>query len=773
MAVVAVMGFAQNDLSFQWSVPIQNSNACRVFDIQTDGTYIYAVGDYKGTVNFDPNGATATDLVSTNNLSQGFVAKYDQSGNLVWANETNWRSDLFFNSYSFKISLNPAGNKMVVSSTSTNNGNEFNAAIVYDAAGNFVKELALVTSGNDPWDFKGACIDDQDAVYVFGSIPTGISNFIVQEYDATGNWVTGIAANPVSGAVDNLFIQKTDASNTQVYFKKYNNAGLGHGATIEDLKFQGGNLYMVGKHGLFIETDFFGIQIQNPDNTPAVFSSYGYLMKLNASATPSWVKTVGSNQMNETLRAIYTDGSYIYTVGRSEDHISPTSSGGEFFINVRAQNGPGSSLGAYWRGNKTFAQRWDMNGIVNWGTLMHGDDQSHSVHGLSIQGNASHIAVSGIYSNSITFNGTDSRTAVGSYDGFTSLYDATNGSYQNTFTYGSSSDDRMNAVALIGDDLYTGGYFYSTIDQDLSSSTSNLTSLGSRDGLFMKHSIAAPMTDCGLPAPSITGFNTLSHHGVKVKWNSADLPSGGKFIIRYHEFGNSPNFTWKSVPIETADSTYINGLNPDTRYVFRVGTKCGIQSQALYSDTMSVWTKKYCPKPTNLLSTPAVSSATVAWDDMGADSYKVRFREVGAPYWRYRNTALTTSQLGVLTASTHYEWQVRAICSSGGSKAYTALENFSTPSARLTTAAAISQFNLYPNPTTGSVKVQFDLNSEESVSIQLKDMTGRVVEQQSASGSQGFNQLDMELSDLPMGVYVIQLFTGDQTSIVTERIVKR
>ena len=307
----------------------------------------------------------------------------------------------------------------------------------------------------------------------------------------------------------------------------------------------------------------------------------------------------------------------------------------------------------------------------------------------------------------------------------------------------------------------------------VSASTEYLVRIYSYAGQETEFDICIQETLCGVSAPEITGFANLSHHGTTVQWASSDLPAGGEFIIRYHEFGNSPNFSYKIVPIETANSAYVNGLTPNTRYVFRVGAKCGAQTSATYSDTASVWTKKYCPKPTNLMSTPAVSSATVSWDDMGADSYKVRFREVGAPNWRYRNTALTTSQLSVLNANTQYEWQVRAICNSGGSKAYTALENFSTPSARFASSDEISQFDLYPNPTTGSVKVQFDLNSEASVSIQLRDMSGRLVERQSASGSQGFNQLEMELSDLPMGVYVLQLFTGDRHSIVTERIVKR
>lgn len=719
-------------------------------------------------MNFDPNGATAVDLVSTNARTQGFVAKYDQSGNLVWANETNWRNDLYMDSYSFKLSINPAGNKLVISHTGASGSNEYNSGVIYDATGVFVKELSVLTSGNDPWDFNGACIDDQDAIYFYGSIPTGITYALTYEYDANGDYVVGSPQNSISGSTNNLFIQKMDASSNQVYFKKCNNTNT---PTIEDLVFYGGSLYMVGRHGSFIESNFFGIEIRNPDNTPAAYTSYGYVMKLNTSATPTWVKTVGSNQMNETIRALYVDGSSIYTVGRSEDHFSPTSSGGEFFISVRAQNGPGSYLGAYWRGNKTFAQRWDMNGIVNWGTVMHGDDPSHSVHALSIQGNATNIAIGGIFSNTITFNGSDSRTAVGSYDGFMALYDATDGSYMNTFTYGTTSDDRVNTVALIGEDVYTGGQFYGTIDQDFSSTSSNLTTLGSRDGLLSKHSINNPVP-CIQTAPVISGFSNLSHHGTTVSWNPTDVPTGGDFMVRYHKFGDSPNFSWKTVSA-TQTSAYVNGLDASQKYVFRVGARCDGQGSASYSDTMSVVIKKYCPKPTNLITTPSVSSATVSWDDMGADSYKVRFREVGAPSWRHRNTTLLTAELGVLTPSTQYEWQIRAVCNIGGSKAYGATENFSTPSVRLATSESISSFNLYPNPTTGSIKVQFELNAEASISAQVKDMTGRVVEQQSASGSQGFNQLDMELSDLPMGVYVIQLFTGNQTSIVTERIVKR
>jgi hypothetical protein len=323
--------------------------------------------------------------------------------------------------------------------------------------------------------------------------------------------------------------------------------------------------------------------------------------------------------------------------------------------------------------------------------------------------------------------------------------------------------------------VYTGGQFYGTIDQDFSSTSSNLTTLGSRDGLLSKHSINNPVP-CIQTAPVVSSFSNLSHHGTTVSWNPMDVPTDGQFLVRYHKFGDSPNFSWKTVSA-TQTSAYVNGLDANQRYVFRVGARCDGQSSASYSDTMSVVTKKYCPKPTNPISIPSISSATVSWDDMGADSYKVRFREVGAPSWRHRNATLITAELGVLTPSTQYEWQVRAVCNAGGSKAYIALESFTTPSARLAGIGdledSISAFNLYPNPTTGSIKIQFELNSEASIVIEVKDMSGRVVEKQSSVGSSGLNQLNMELTDLPMGIYVLQLFTGDRQSIVTERIVKR
>lgn len=307
----------------------------------------------------------------------------------------------------------------------------------------------------------------------------------------------------------------------------------------------------------------------------------------------------------------------------------------------------------------------------------------------------------------------------------------------------------------------------------VSASTDYYVRIYSDAGQETEFEICVQEAPCGVSAPEITGFTNLSHHGTTVQWASADLPAGGEFIIRYHEFGNSPNFSYKVVPIETANSAYVNGLSPNTRYVFRVGAKCGAQTAATYSDTASVWTKKYCPKPTNLMSTPAATSATVSWDDMGADSYKLRFREVGTANWRYRNTTLTTAQVGVLTPSTQYEWQIRAICNSGGNRRYTALENFSTPSVRLSPSESISQFNLYPNPTTGSINVQFELDTEAAMSIEVKDMSGRLVARNSNSGSTGFNQMNMELTDLPMGVYVLQLFTEDRQSIVTERVIKR
>ena len=287
--------------------------------------------------------------------------------------------------------------------------------------------------------------------------------------------------------------------------------------------------------------------------------------------------------------------------------------------------------------------------------------------------------------------------------------------------------------------------------------------------------IRAILVDCAPAAPSITGFSNTGLHGTTVSWTGQSLPELGGFVIRYHEFGQSPNFSWKIVPNENATSAYVNGLDEGTRYVFRVGSKCNMNQNATYSDTSSVWTRNECGQPTPLFGSAwSPSQAQLSWLNLDGDTYKLRYRPSAGGAWNYRNgpsvLSADTVYLDGLMASTTYEWQVRALCDDGGNRPYTALQNFTTPSPRL--AATATPIGIYPNPTNGELTIDYHMEESTQASLQILEMNGRVVSTATVNAQEGQNRERMDLTDLAPGFYLVRLIDIHGAILMNERISK-
>jgi hypothetical protein len=77
----------------------------------------------------------------------------------------------------------------------------------------------------------------------------------------------------------------------------------------------------------------------------------------------------------------------------------------------------------------------------------------------------------------------------------------------------------------------------------------------------------------------------------------------------------------------------------------------------------------------------------------------------------------------------------------------------------------------YPNPTTASTSLSFELANASDVTIQVYNLSGRLVKSINKKNmSQGSQLVDIEGADLATGTYVVQLFAGKQQS--TTKFVK-
>ncbi|MBA2610375.1 MAG: T9SS type A sorting domain-containing protein [Bacteroidetes bacterium] len=182
------------------------------------------VGEFTSTCDFDPSPATATIASSGSGGASGFMAKYDPSGNYIWAKAIAGPS-AFNNILSVALNSNDeifitgvfSGTCDFDPSTAVANlycnGGYYDIFIArYDAAGNYIWAKSISGPGIDQ--SYALCLDGNQNVYVTGyctgtldfdpsaatvniSTNAGTQDIFIAEYDQSGNY---LFANTIGGA---------------------------------------------------------------------------------------------------------------------------------------------------------------------------------------------------------------------------------------------------------------------------------------------------------------------------------------------------------------------------------------------------------------------------------------------------------------------------------------------------------------------------------------------------------------------------------------------
>lgn len=157
--------------------------------------FIYASGSYKGEIDFGSGNVLSSGIVNTN----GFLAKLDQNGNVVWVQDygqtSNSESAVAIEAYS-----NQRIYALLLRSLSTR-------LLKYNAAGNLVNTIIPTGIGNGVSFYANALKVKGDKMYICGSA-IGQTNF-------SNNVVIGIPSSP------SVFILCCDTSGMGLWSKSY------------------------------------------------------------------------------------------------------------------------------------------------------------------------------------------------------------------------------------------------------------------------------------------------------------------------------------------------------------------------------------------------------------------------------------------------------------------------------------------------------------------------------------------------------------------------
>ncbi len=87
-----------------------------------------------------------------------------------------------------------------------------------------------------------------------------------------------------------------------------------------------------------------------------------------------------------------------------------------------------------------------------------------------------------------------------------------------------------------------------------------------------------------------------------------------------------------------------------------------------------------------------------------------------------------------------------------------------------TSAAVRNSLDTYPNPTSGPVTIEFTTNVEQRVSLEIIDLSGRMIEtlfNQNANADQVY-RLDFNTAQLPNGIYLTKMTTD--TDVIVKKV---
>jgi hypothetical protein len=130
----------------------------------------------------------------------------------------------------------------------------------------------------------------------------------------------------------------------------------------------------------------------------------------------------------------------------------------------------------------------------------------------------------------------------------------------------------------------------------------------------------------------------------------------------------------------------------------------------------------------------------------------------------------TNVPYAVAGAGTTWTWRVRCACSITplDVSAYSAYgDTFSIPVAR--EMAQLEGLTVYPNPASDLLLLSFNNNQEETSTVEVLDMLGRVVLAQQTALVAGTNNLQIAVSSLEPGTYFVRIGQNEAQAFTVTR----
>jgi len=295
---------------------------------------------------------------------------------------------------------------------------------------------------------------------------------------------------------------------------------------------------------------------------------------------------------------------------------------------------------------------------------------------------------------------------------------------------------------------------------------------GARHAILSSTACGNVTPSCGTAAPVVSNIGNTS---AGLSFSSVNNATG--YLVEKSTDGT----TWTPVGSGTNTAYNLSGLISCTSYQVKVTTYCvGIDTTV--SSIVSFKTTGAacaCAVPQNItVSNITYKSAKVTWTAVpSATAYEVRRKLTSSSTWVvFTGITNTYKVLTGHTSNKAYETQVRASCPNSGFSAWSPSVNYTSATYRLSGVEPGTEkmmlepsFNIFPNPATSLINMEYFGNDMKGAEVLLIDVTGRVNKSAKQDLQNGTNTT-LDIHELSNGIYFIRVM-HEGRMIETQKVI--
>lgn len=351
----------QTSGAFGWVIPIIGSSYALGIGLALDkAENVYACGSFEGTADFDPG--PGTFMMNSQMYLNGYVCKYDSSGQLVWAKHFGETGQVYCRTvsldlqqniyvtghFSYTADFDPGPGTYLLTAT----GNTDGFIMKLDPLGNLLWVSMLYSSNQ--LQCANLVYDGIGNVYVAGSFNDTV------DFDPGPGAAISIANN----FFHNGFIVKYDAGGNYIWSGTFGSDST-HEMCYDLAMDPAGKLVVCGK---FLGTSDFDLGSGTSVLAPAG-NTDAFVVKYDTSGSLLWTWHAGGpGAIAECVAMTIDPVGNIYCCGRMQDTVD-------------FDDGPGNWLLQTGTLYTAFVVRLDSSGVLNWAGIFEGTTGTTSYAG--------------------------------------------------------------------------------------------------------------------------------------------------------------------------------------------------------------------------------------------------------------------------------------------------------------------------------------------------------------------------------------------------------